>query len=78
MCENPHENSRSSSTTPGLGSMVGILPLPSKTETDRGVTKLMYVMEPDVSGGSGLSYSLLSYTSMLGVAHVTGQVQGGE
>ena len=36
----------------------------------------MYVMEPDVSGGSGLFYSKLSHTSMQGVAHVMGQVQG--
>ena len=36
----------------------------------------MYVMEPDVSGVRGIFYSKLSHTSMLGVAHVMGQVQG--
>ena len=37
----------------------------------------MYVMEPDVSGGSGLFYSKLSHTSMLGVAHVMGKCKVG-
>ena len=46
-------------------------------ETDRGVTKHMYVMEPDVPGGSGLFYSKLSHTSMLGVAHVMGKCKVG-
>jgi len=62
---------------PSLDNKVGILPLPAKKETDSGVTKHVYVMEPDVPGGSGLSHSSLSHTSMLGVAHVRGDKEVG-
>lgn len=62
---------------PSLDSKVGILPLPAKKETDSGVTKHVYVMEPDVPGGSGLSHSSLSHPSMLGVAHVRGDKEVG-
>jgi len=62
---------------PNLDSKVGILPLPSKKETDCGVTKHVYVMEPDVPGGSGLSHSTLSHTSLLGMAHVRGDKEVG-
>ena len=44
---------------------VGILPYnTSKKEVEPGVTKHVYVMEPDVPGGS------IQHTSLLGLAHV--------
>ena len=66
---------------PGLGSKVGILPLPSIQDGDWPWSNQAYVCHGARCiwpGGSGLYYSTLSHTSMLGVAHVTGQVQGGE
>jgi len=62
---------------PSLDNKVGILPLQAKKETDSGVTKHVYVMEPDVPGGSGLSHSSLSHASLLGVAHVRGDKEVG-